>query len=455
MGEHVRSGFVAGEECPLDASLIERAVSLAAASADKVRRTSSFDRAAILDRVQLSLAAQAAEIAQALADESGYLTVKDMQLEVQRAVEVFTLTAAYCRTGLSETLNVDAVDRARGAVGYIRREPIGPVLGITAYNGPLLIPAHKIAPAIAAGAPIIIKPSPRVPQAAIRLARTVVEAGWPEEAIAVLDADNEATMDLVSDPRLPVISFTGGMVGWKIKEAVPLKHVHLELGGVGAVFIAADGNVGLAAKECAAGGFVRSGQSCISVQRIYVERSRYDEFVAAFVENVKEMRPDSPAAIGPLVDVAAAERVEAVILDAVSRGATIACGGERQGAYIPPTVITGATGEMLVMRNEAFGPVVAVSSVASVDEAIGEMNAVSGAIHHGVYTADIDTAFRICDEIRAGGVIVNGPGTWRVDHMPYGGTGTSGFGREGVRFAIEEYTEPKVIIVRPSTPQPR
>lgn len=455
MAEQGRWGFVAGEESALDASLIERAVSLAAASADKVRRTSSFDRAAILDRVQLALAAQAAEIAQALADESGYLTVKDMQLEVQRAIEVFTLTAAYCRTGLSEALNVDAVDRARGTVGYIRREPIGPVLGITAYNGPLLIPAHKIAPAIAAGAPIIIKPSPRVPQAAIRLARTVVEAGWPSEAIAVVDADNDATMNLVRDPRLPVISFTGGTVGWKIKEAVPLKHVHLELGGVGAVFIAADGNVDLAARECAAGGFVRSGQSCISVQRIYVERPRYDEFVAAFVANVKEMRPDSPGAIGPLVDVAAAERVEAVILDAVTRGATIACGGGRQGAYIPPTVITGATGEMLVMRNEAFGPVVAVSPVASVDDAIAEMNAVSGAIHHGVYTADIDTAFRMCDEIRAGGVIVNGPGTWRVDHMPYGGTGTSGFGREGVRFAIEEYTEPKVIIVRPSKPQSR
>lgn len=455
MAEDGRRGFVAGEECSLDAARIEAAVALAAASADKVRRTSSFDRAAALDKVAVGLAAQAGEIAQALADESGYLTVKDMQLEVQRAVEVFTLTAAYARTGLSEALNVDAVERARGATGYIRREPIGPVLGITAYNGPLLIPAHKIAPAIAAGAPIVVKPSPRVPRAAIRLARAVVEAGWPREAIAVIDVDNDATMALVRDPRLPVISFTGGAVGWKIKEAVPLKHVHLELGGVGAVFIAADGNVGLAAQECAAGGFVRSGQSCISVQRIYVERSRYAEFVDVFVARVKEMRPDSPAAIGPMVDEAAAKRVEAVIVDAVSRGAAIACGGERQDAYIAPTVITGATGEMLVMRNEAFGPVVAVSPVGSADEAIAEMNAVSGAIHHGVYTASIDTAFRMCDEIKAGGVIVNGPGTWRVDHMPYGGTGTSGFGREGVRFAIEEYTEPKVIIMRPSVPQPR
>lgn len=455
MPQEARRGFVAGEECPLDAGRVEEAVALAVASAGKVRRTSSFDRAAVLDKVAAGLAAGAAEIAQALADESGYLTVKDMQLEVQRAVEVFTLTAAYARTGLTEMLNVDAVDRARGATGYIRREPIGPVLGITAYNGPLLIPAHKLAPAIAAGAPIVIKPSPRVPLAAVRLARAVVEAGWPKEAVAVVDVDNEATMALVRDPRLPVISFTGGMIGWKIKEAVPLKHVHLELGGVGAVFVAADGNIAMAAQECAAGGFVRSGQSCISVQRIYVERSRYDEFVEAFVARVKDMRPDSAAAIGPMVDEAAAQRVEAVIVDALSRGATVACGGERQGAYIAPTVITGATGEMLVMRNEAFGPVVAVSAVGSADEAIAEMNAVSGAIHHGVYTANIDTAFRMCDEIKAGGVIVNGPGTWRVDHMPYGGTGTSGFGREGVRFAIEEYTEPKVIIMRPSVPQQR
>ena len=455
MSEGERLGFIAGEKRPIGPEQVERAIALAAASADKVRRTSSFDRAAILDKVVASLAESAAEIAQALADESGYLSVKDMQLEVQRAIEVFTLTAAYARTGMSESLNIDAVERARGAIGYIRREPIGPILGITAYNGPLLIPSHKIAPAIAAGAPIVIKPSPRVARAALELARRVVVAGWPGEAIAVVDVDNEATMALVRDPRLPVISFTGGAVGWKIKEMAPMKRVHLELGGVGAVFIAADGNVALAAQECATGGFVRSGQSCISVQRIYVERSRYDEFVQLFVARVEDMQPGSAGAISPMVDEAAAKRVEAVIVDAVSRGATVACGGDRQGALLPPTVLIGATGDMLVMRNEAFGPVVAVSPVDSTEEAIAEMNAVSGAIHHGLYTSNIDTALRLCDEIRAGGVIINGPSTWRVDHMPYGGVGTSGFGREGVRFAVEEYTEPKVIVVRPSVPQPR
>jgi acyl-CoA reductase-like NAD-dependent aldehyde dehydrogenase len=390
-------------------------------------------------------------LAQELSTESGYLSVADMMLEVQRAVEVFTLTAAYVRTGLSEALNVDAVDRARNAIGYIRREPIGAILGITAYNGPLLIAAHKIAPAIGAGAPILIKPSPRAAGAAMRLAAMVVKAGWPGAAIAVLDVDNDTTMALVRDPRLPVISFTGGEFGWTIKEAIPRKRVHLELGGVGAVYIARDGNVPLAANECAAGGYVRSGQSCISVQRVYVDRTRYDQFVHLFVSAVEELSTRPPESrISPMVDEAAARRVESLIRDASLKGAAIACGGQREGAYLAPTVLTGATDRMMVMRKEAFGPVVAVSGVQSPDEAIAEINAVSGAIHHGIYTTNIDLAMRFCDEVRAGGVIVNGPGTWCVDHMPYGGTGTSGFGREGVRFAIEEFTERKVIIVRQS-----
>lgn len=445
-------GFFDGAKSEIHDGMVEDAVQSLMQSAPLVRRTSSFDRAAVLDKVAAGLAASLEDVAQALSDESGYLTVKDMRLEVQRTIEVFTLTAAYVRTGNSETLNVDAVDRARGTFSYVKREPIGPVLGITAYNGPLLIPAHKIAPAIAAGAPILIKPSPRVPLAAIRLAQAVVEAGWPSQAIAVVDMDNEATMALIKDVRFPVISFTGGDFGWKIKEAVPLKRVHLELGGVGAVFIAADGNINAAATECAAGGFVRSGQSCISVQRIYVERPQYDAFLAAFNIAVGSMQrvANNPNAIGPLVDEAAARKVESFIADALSLGGKVVCGGVREGDYIGPTVIADANGKMRVMRKEVFGPVVAVCAVDSADEALREMNAVDGAIHHGIYTANLDLAFRFCDEIKAGGVIVNGPSTWRVDSMPYGGTGASGFGREGVRYAVEEFTEPKVIVIRPS-----
>lgn len=453
MAEAERICLVAGETKPVDAARVEQAVASASACAEAVRRTSSYDRAAVLDRIARALEADAAATARALAEESGYLTVKDMTLEVERAIDVFTLAAAYVRTGTSEALNVDAVERARGTVAHIRREPVGPILGITAYNGPLLIAAHKLAPAIAAGAPIVLKPAPRVPRAAVALARRAIDAGWPPEAVAVLDVDNDTTMALVRDPRLPVVSFTGGAFGWAIKEAAPTKRVHLELGGVGAVFVAADANIALAAKECAAGGFVRSGQSCISVQRIYVERPRYAAFVEAFAAQVAELRPHTQGAIGPMVDEAAARKVEAVIADAVGKGASVVCGGDRQGAYVAPTVLAGATPRMTVMRKEVFGPVVAISAVDTADEAVAEMNAVAGAIHHGVYTASIDLAFRLSDAIRAGGVIVNGPGTWRVDHMPYGGTGMSGFGREGVRFAVEEFTEPKVIVVRPSTPR--
>jgi len=217
----------------LDEGAVERAVATAQAVCGQLRKTSSFDRAQVLDKVATGLAADKLMIAQAISSESGYLSVSDMELEVHRAIEAFTLTAAYVRTGMSELLNLDAVERARGAIGIVRREPIGPILGITAFNGPLLIAAHKVAPAIAAGAPIILKPSPRIPKAAIVFAQLVIAAGWPAEAIAVLDVDDATTMRLIRDERLPVISFTGGDFGWKIRQEVPRKRVHLELGGVG------------------------------------------------------------------------------------------------------------------------------------------------------------------------------------------------------------------------------
>ncbi len=447
----MRPGYVDGVEASSTRQLVEDAVAGAEVAFLETRITSSHFRAMVLDKVAHSLRAEADDIARLIAAESGYLEFHDMKLEVQRAIEVFTIMAAIVRTGTSETINLDVVERARGSFGYIKREPVGPVLGITAYNGPLLIAAHKIAPAIAAGAPIIVKPSPRVPRSAIRLAQLVVSSGWPPNAISVLDLDNDMTTELVKDVRLPVISFTGGEIGWRFKEMVPRKRVHLELGGIGAVIVASDADIDQAIEECAVGGFVRSGQSCISVQRIYVEEAIYSQFVERFAAHVQQkyFGPESVAVpIAPMVDEAAARRVEALIIDAVQKGASTVCGGTREGAHVAPTVLAGADGQMSIMRKEAFGPVIAISAVASVDAAIAEVNAVDGAIHHGIYTQDIDVALGAADRIKAGGVIINGPGTWRVDNMPYGGTGNSGFGREGLRSALEEYTEPKVIVVR-------
>jgi acyl-CoA reductase-like NAD-dependent aldehyde dehydrogenase len=444
--------FIGGEDISLDEAAVERAVAGVAAVLAETRRLSSYDKAGILDRVILALKADAEALVDAMTDESGCLTRRDMVLELERTIEVFSLSAAVVREGIEGRVNLDAALRGRDATGIVKAEPIGPILGITAFNGPMLIAAHKIAPAIVAGCPIIIKPSPRVPRSAVLLARQVVKAGWPCAALAVLPLDNDATMTLIHDPRLPLITFTGGAVGWTIKDAVPRKRVHLELGGVGAVIVAADADLEMAAEQCTAGGFVRSGQACLAVQRIYVERPAYERFAALITARVAALVTGDPrhpkTEVGPLVDEAAARRVEALIVDATDKGARLLCGGTRAGALVQPAVLADVTPDMRLMRTEAFGPVVALAPVDSMAEAVAETNAVDGAIHVGIYTNDLDLALTIADRVRAGGVIINGPSAWRVDQMPYGGTGTSGFGREGVRAMVAEYTEPKVLVIR-------
>jgi acyl-CoA reductase-like NAD-dependent aldehyde dehydrogenase len=446
------AGLVSGRKVNLTADTIESAVAHVSAVAQSLRKLSSFDRANVLDKVAALLASDKATLARRLTDETGYLTFRDMMLEVERTIEVFTLAAAVARIGIEETVNLDAVARGRNALGIIKREPIGPVLGITAFNGPILIAAHKIAPAILANTPIVLKPSPRVPNSAVALGEHVVAAGWPSDALAVLPVDNEGTARLIRDPRLPVITFTGGEFGWRIKDMVPRKRVHLEMGGVGAVLIAADADLDLATEQCSLGGFVRSGQACLAVQRVYIERSVYADFLSRFAKRVAGIRvgevADPATEVGPLVSVEAAGRVSSLIDDAIMKGARRLCGGSRVGAAVPPTLLADATGAMRVMREEAFGPVVAVAPVDTLDEAVHEANIVGGAIHVGIFTQSICTAFRLAEELHAGGVIVNGSSAWRVDQMPYGGVGTSGFGREGIRYMVEEYTERKIVVIR-------
>jgi aldehyde dehydrogenase (NAD+) len=447
-------GYVHGRRGPVGPAEVESAVVGVEAAFAATRRLSSFDRAAILDKVAAALAADPDDLARRLTAESGYLTHRDMLLEVQRSVEVFVHAAATARLGTTDALTLDSVARARNAFGLVRREPIGPALGITAFNGPLLIAAHKVAPAVVAGAPIVLKPSPRVPASAVLLAEHVVRAGWPANAIAVLPVADELTQTLIRDSRLPVVSFTGGVFGWTIKDLAPRKHVHLELGGVGAVIVADDADLETAAQECTTGGFVRSGQACISVQRIYVQAGVYERFVELLAKKVSALTvgdPTDPATdIGPLVDEAAAVRVEEMIADAVARGARVCLGGTRNGVTVEPTVLADVTAEMAILRREAFGPVVAVAKVDTLAEAVGEANATDGAILAGLYTSNIDLALTMADELRAGGVIINGPTAWRVDHMPYGGVGASGFGREGIRAMVDEYTQAKTVVVRHS-----
>jgi acyl-CoA reductase-like NAD-dependent aldehyde dehydrogenase len=285
--------LVAGARVRLDKDadrVVERAVSHASAAMDALRRLSSADRAEILDLVADACAAGEEPLAASVASESGYLTRRDMLLEVRRCSEVFRIAAAVARTGIDEVVNLEAIPRARGALGLVKRVPHGPLLAISAFNGPMLIAAHKVAPAIVCGNPVVLKPSPRVPEAALRLGELILDAGWPRDALSVLPVSDELTMRLVRDPRLPVVSFTGGAFGWQIKDAVPRKHVHLELGGVGALVVAADADLERAADDCVAGGFVRSGQACLSVQRIYVEAEVFERFAEMLAERVWRLR---------------------------------------------------------------------------------------------------------------------------------------------------------------------
>jgi acyl-CoA reductase-like NAD-dependent aldehyde dehydrogenase len=446
--------YIAGRRAPLDdpEDAIEAAVAGVAAAQDGLRALSAADRAAILDRLAAALAEDVERLADELVAEAGFLTRGDMVLEVQRAIDVVTLTAAATREGFDEVVNLEGSARGRGAIGLVRREPLGPMLAITAFNGPILIATHKIAPAIAAGTAVVLKPSPRVPRAAVAFAELVVRAGWPAEALAVLPVGNEETMRLVRDPRLPVISFTGGEIGWALKEAAPRKHVHLEMGGVGATLVAPDADLDEVVEQCVLGGFVRSGQACLSVQRVYAHVQIYDELVARLAARVATVVAGDPALpdtqVGPLVDEAAAERVHAMVGEAVEQGARLVCGGERDGPLVQPTVLAGAQSRMRILRQEIFGPVIAVAPIDDMAQGVRDANAVGGALQAGVFTRDIDLALALADDLKAGSVIINGSNAWRIDTMPFGGTGHSGFGREGVRWMVEELTAPKVVVIR-------
>lgn len=446
--------FVGGARTALTdpQATIEAAVAGVAAAQPGLRRLSSADRAAILDRLVAALGADVDRLADELADEARFLTRGDMVLEVERAIDVCTLAAAATREGFDEIVNLEASPRGRDTLAIVRRVPHGPMLAITAFNGPILIAAHKLAPAIAAGVAAVLKPSPRVPRAAVAFAELIVAAGWPADALAVLPVGNDETMELVRDPRLPVISFTGGDVGWAIKEAAPRKHVHLELGGVGAVLVAPDADLDEVAEQCVIGAFVRSGQACLSVQRIYAHADIHDALVERLAARVAALRAADPAQpdtdVGPLVDEASAERVQGMVDEAVAQGARLACGGPREEALVRPTLLVDTSPDMAVMRREVFGPVIAVARIDDMAEGVRGANASGGGLHAGVFTRDVDLALSLADELDAGGVIVNGSNAWRIDTMPFGGTGKSGFGREGIRAMVEEITAPKTVVIR-------
>ncbi len=411
-----------------------------------------YRKAEILKRIASDIEKNGHEMAELIAMEAGK-PLRFARVEVSRAVQTFTEAAEECSRIYGEILPLDVSPAAGGKTGITALFPIGPVLAITPFNFPLNLVAHKLAPAIAAGCPVILKPSSETPLTALMLACLVDEAGAPPGALSVLPLEGSAAESIATMPGIRKVTFTGSAeVGWRLKRAAWDKRVTLELGGNAAVVLHNDwGDIDAAAERIAVGGYAYAGQVCISIQRIYVHREKIDRFMETYLEKVRALVVGDPLAegtvVGPMITEREAERVEEWVEEAVKAGAVIAAGGRRDGSYYHPTVITGARRGMKVVDEEMFGPVTAVFVYDDFDEAVREVNESRFGLQAGVYTRDISIARRAFNEIEAGGVIIGDIPTFRVDRMPYGGVKQSGFGREGLRYSIREMCETKLLVL--------
>jgi acyl-CoA reductase-like NAD-dependent aldehyde dehydrogenase len=429
----------------------ERAIVSAQRAFQTTRKMASYERQRILRAISSGIEASKEEFAALMAMEAGK-PIRTARAEVDRAVFTFAVAGEESTRIGGEWLPLDLQPSAAGRAGIVRRFPLGPVLGITPFNFPLNLVAHKVAPAIAAGCTMVLKPAPQTPLCALRLAEIVEKAGLPPGALNVLPLANADAERLVADDRLKLLSFTGSAsVGWSLKAKSGKKKVLLELGGNAAVIVHSDADVDQAAAKCVQGGFSYAGQSCISVQRIFVQRSVEPKFTEQFVAAARKLKLGDPlddaTDVGPMIDENAARRAATWIEEAVAGGAKLLCGGKRQGTLLEPAVLTHTKPHMKVNCQEVFAPVVVIESYEEFDEAVGRVNDSPYGLQAGVFTADARLLFRAFEQIEAGGVIANDMSSFRIDHMPYGGVKDSGLGREGLRYAVEEMTEPRLLVL--------
>ncbi|MET9652410.1 aldehyde dehydrogenase family protein [Streptomyces sp. NPDC006460] len=435
---------------------VEEAVAAAHAVVDEFAATPAHVRAAALDHVSKRLAERTEEIAQLISAENGK-PIKWARGEVGRAVSVFRFAAEEARRfNGGEAQRLDTEAGGVGRLALTRRIPKGVVLGIAPFNFPLNLSAHKVAPAIAVGAPIILKPAPATPISSLILGELLAETDLPAGSWSILTVPNDRMPALVQDERLPVISFTGSdKVGYAIQESVPHKHCTLELGGNAAAVVLPDwsteSDLDWAATRIATFSNYQGGQSCISVQRVIADASVYDRLVPKIVAAVEAQVTGDPADdatdVGPLVDEAAARRVESWVDEAVAAGATLLAGGKREGATYAPTVLTDLPAEVTLARAEVFGPVLTIAKVDGEAEAFAAVNDSDFGLQAGVFTRDLQAAFRAHRALEVGGVIVGDVPSYRADQMPYGGAKKSGVGREGVKYAMDDYTYERVLVL--------
>ena len=432
----------------------EAAIRAATRTFEITRRMGGYERQRILRAISAGIEKHGEEFTRLVALEAGK-PIKTARVEVDRAVFTFSVAAEEAVRVGGEYLPLDWQASTAGRWGIVRRFPLGPIAAITPFNFPINLVAHKVAPAIAAGCTVVLKPAPQTPLTSLRLAQITEQAGWPAGALNVLPLSNEDAGVLVSDDRLKLLSFTGSTaVGWALKQKAGKKRVVLELGGNAGVVVCADANLEYAADRCVTGGFGYAGQSCISVQRILVEESAYDKFLSALVARVQKLKVgnvlDESTDVGPLISEEAARRVIQWIEEAVRDGAKIVCGGHRNGAMVTPAILTDTKPDMRVNCMEIFGPVVTVEKFSDYEASLNTLNRSEFGLQAGVFTRDFKRITRAFETLEVGGLMIGEVPTFRIDHMPYGGTKDSGLGREGLRYAIEEMTEPRLLAVNPA-----
>ena len=461
-GKWIEEGDLVEVRAPYDGSVIahvfhgkrehaEAAIAAAVKAFATTRRLPAFERQRVLRRVAQNIFERKQDFARTLAQEAGK-PIKAARTEVERAIFTFNVAAEESTRIYGEYLPLDWQEFTAGRWGIVRRFPLGPIAGITPFNFPLNLVAHKVAPAIASGCTMVSKPAPQTPLSAFLLAECVQQAGWPDGALNVLPLSNDDAGLLVTDDRIKLISFTGSApVGWQIKKNAGKKKVILELGGNAGVIVHSDADLAYAADRCVAGGFGYAGQTCISVQRILVERSVYGQFLDLFLAGVKKLKIGDPLEestdLGPLIRESDAIRASQWIEEAVRAGARLLVGGKRNGPLLEPTVLTGTRPDMKVNCQEIFAPVVTVESYDDFHAAVRQINNSPYGLQAGIFTRDVKLLFNAYEELEVGGVIAGDVPAFRIDHMPYGGVKDSGLGREGLRYAIEEMTEPKLLVM--------
>jgi acyl-CoA reductase-like NAD-dependent aldehyde dehydrogenase len=444
------SGEVVGRVSRGGAAETQRAVDAAARALEAP--LPAHKRAEILVKVAGLIGRRHEEVARTISDEAGK-PIKAARVEASRAMSTYTFAAVEARRLAGDVVPMDAAQAGEGKLGFTLRKPIGVVGAISPFNFPCNLVAHKIAPALAAGCPVVLKPARQTPLSALLLAELELEAGLPPGWLnVVVGSASEIGDVLVDDERVRLLTFTGsGDVGWGLQERAPRKRVKLELGNSTPVIVAGDADVEAAATKLAANAFSFAGQSCISVQRIYVQRPALDAFLEAFVPRVEALRVGDPAEddtdVGPVIDEDARERIAAWIEEARAAGARVLSGGEENG-LLRPTVLADVADDQKVSCEEVFGPVVVVNGFDSVDEAIRRANGTRFGLQAGIFTASLDTALEAAERLEFGGVTVNEAPTFRSDQMPYGGVKSSGNTREGPAYAVREMTEERLVVIQ-------